>query len=60
MKTSNKLIKRVSRYLLFKKLKPKKKSKYILPYVYNKNFSRIDEKKKMSIESDHLLSFTYS
>jgi hypothetical protein len=51
---------RFSRFLHFKKLKPQQESNNSLPYDYNKNSSKINDKEKISDESDHILSFACS
>ena len=55
--SNKKIPKRFSNYLLFKKLKPHTESDEYQAYVYNKKSSKITEKKKISKNSNTLLSF---
>lgn len=60
-KNSNKkFLKRFSRYLHFKKLKPQQELNEYLHHVYNKKSSKITNIKKIPNKSDTFLSFVYS
>ena len=58
--TNKKILKRFSKYLLSKKLKPQKESNEYQPYIYVKKSSKITEIKKIPNKSDTFLSFVYS
>lgn len=59
-KSNKKILKRFSKYLLSKKLKPQKESNEYQPYIYTKKSSKISEKKKIPNKSDTFISFAYS
>lgn len=59
-KSNKKFLKRFSRYLHFKKLKPQQELNEYKPHVYYKKSSKITNKKKLPNKSDIFLSFAYS